>query len=135
MQMIQWFSSDICKETGVSVSFLSTIYETDSSFTTALFFSKTSLSVPISSARLLSFSWNFSCNSCGSFRADTFKNCQIIGGPALFTLIDQPDINTFSIGIDAEIPGTLKERFCAAFWTVSDDFIRRDRCNGPCLLL
>ena len=28
---------------------------------------KTSLSVPISSARLLSFSWNFLYNSCGSF--------------------------------------------------------------------
>lgn len=51
----------------------------------------------------------------------------------LFTLVDQPDIYTFFVGIDAEIPGTLKEGSCAAFWTVSDDLIRRDGGKSPSL--
>lgn len=67
-------------------------------------------------------------------RADALKNSQIVGGSALFALVDQPDIHTFSIGVDAEIPGTLKQGFCAAFRTVSDDFIGGGREYGPGLL-
>lgn len=67
-------------------------------------------------------------------RADALKNSQIVGGPALFALVDQPDIHTFSIGVDAEIPGTLKQGFCAAFRTVSDGFIGGGREYGPGLL-